>query len=127
MRKYQRPIDVREVMSAILCTTGPVSTCTSVKSTKMSLHWLPSKQYIEAATNLENLGFGRLVAVDPKHTQVFIKKQPIEVEDALLANPDLGTVETYATRYHKPTAKAIGFQLRAKLVMKKLVSQKHFE
>ena len=122
----QNPIELRDVMKAILLTTGPVSTLASVKSTKMALHWLPLEQYMEAAEALEEANFGRLVTVTANHNKVFIKRDPKDVVQALSENPDLCTPEMFATRYSKPSAKAVAFHLRAKLVTMKLLSQKHF-
>lgn len=116
--------EVPEIMSAILKTAGPVSTLESVKSTSRSLHLLPATTFLEAASQLETANLGRLIKVTNK--KVFIKRLPTEVHEVLGGNPDLCTADVYATRYAKPTAKAIGLTMRAKLVQMKLVSKNCF-
>ncbi len=128
--KKQVPVfNIRDIMSAILKTAGPVSTTDAVRYTKMSLHQITGKDFDEAAAQLEARNLGTVVTVRnerSKGNNVFIKKLPSEIEATLQAYPDLCTPEVYATRFEKLAPKAIKFSLRAKLVAMKLVSQNHF-
>ena len=111
-------------------TSGPVSTPKAVKSTKLHLHLSTTQQFIEAAKELQKANFGSLISVGSSNNgqtlYVFVKKPPVEVEEALSANPDLCDNTVYAARYMKSPPKAIGFTLRAKLIAMRLVSQNHF-
>ena len=110
-------------MSAILLTTGPVATRESVKNTRRSLHYLNPSRFLEAACELENLSLGAVIS---NLNNVFVKKSPPEAQQVLGANPHLCSVENYTARYNKPPSKAIGLQLKAKLVKMKLVPKKIF-
>lgn len=125
----RQSIGMQDIMTAILQTKGPVATLMAVKSAKMSIRSMGVKDFIEASTALENLNFGRVVGVGQGHRgkqYVFLKRAPQEAAEALGANPELCSQDVYAARYAKSSSKAIGFQLRAKLVAMKLVSQDHF-
>ena len=116
-------------MSAILLTAGPVSTSEAVKNTSRRLHYLKSTRFFEAATELQNINLGTLVSLSQQRGvghKVFVKKSPEEADQVLGANPQLCSVENYTARYRKPPSKAIGLQLKAKLVAMKLVPKKIF-
>ena len=115
-------------MKAILETTGPVAIPKSVKAVKMSLNILTTKQFLEAAEELEKKNFGKLlkISMGSRVLNIFIKKPPAEIEHVLRSNPEWCTFDVYAARYAKASSKAIGLQLRAKLVSMKLVSKKCF-
>ena len=120
--------DLRDIMEAILKTPGPVSTPKASKATKMSLNYMTTEQFAEAAKELQKEQFGTFMSFPERGRPVliFLKKPPMEVEDCLRFNPGLCTAEMYSARYAKGSSKAIGFQLRSKLVAKKLVSADHF-
>ena len=117
-------------MRAILETTGPVATPRGVKAVKASMNILTTKQFNEAAEELERMYLGKFMKFSAesrgKPTVVFIKKPPDEVEANLRTNPQLCSFDMYATRYARGSSKAIGLQLRAKLVAMKLVSKNCF-
>ncbi len=117
---------VKEVAEAILMTAGPVSTPVAVKSTRNQLHYSTTEQFIQAAKELEKARFGTYYKSiynnkGKNPVRIFLKRPPSDVEQLLVANPEI-----YAMRYAKASPKAIGFQLRAKLVELNLVSQDHF-
>ena len=113
---------------AILTTAGPVSTYRAVQYTRKNLHCIFRQQFVKAATELHKSNLGELVKLDGKgcRTNVFIKKPPDEVREALYPYADLCTVETYKKRYQLPASKSISFSLRTKLVAAQLVSEKLF-
>ena len=119
-----------EIMKAILETTGPVTTPRAFKSVKRSMAKVTSKMFLEAAAELEKNNFGKLrkILTTPsgQPAVVFIKKPPSEMEEILRSSPTLCTFELYAERYAKVPSKAIGLQLRAKLVAMNLVPKKCF-
>ena len=130
--QQEQTYEIRDIMRALLLTTGPVSTLKAVKSTRMSLLRLPMRAFLDAADKLEKLNLGTLVSLPSSRGKigrpsiVLVKKLPREAAQALGANPDLCSLDEYVSRYDKPTAKAIGLALRAKIVAKKLVAQSHF-
>ena len=115
-------------MEAILKTPGPVSTPKAAKATKKSLNYMTTEQYIEAVKELDRQQFGTFMTFGKKGKPrvIFLKKPPAEIAELLRQNPDLCSVDTYASRYAKGPSKAIGLQLRSKLVAMKLVSEKQF-
>ena len=116
-------------MQAILGTTGPVATPIAVKAVR-AVHSSTTKQFIEAAEELERVNLGKLMKFSAesrgKPTVVFIKKPPSDVEEILRTNPQWCSFDLYSARYAKGSSKAIGLQLRAKLVAMKLVSKNCF-
>lgn len=117
------------IMKAVLETAGPVATPQSLKSVKRSMHLVTTKQFMEAAEELEKNNFGKLIKIAMgsrgKPAVVFIKKPPSEME-ILRTNTEWCTFDVYAARYKKVASKTIGLQLRAKLVSMKLVSKQCF-
>ena len=116
-------------MSAILLSAGPVSTSEAMKYTSRRLHDLKAMRFSEAATELQNINLGTLVSISQtkgRVNKVFVKKSPEEAEQVLGANPHLCSVDNYTARYNKPPSKAIGLQLKAKLVAMKIVPKKIF-
>ena len=111
-------------MKAILETTGPVATRGAVKAVKMSMNVVTAQLFLEAAKELEKNNFGKLFKISK--IDVFIKKPPSEVKDMLRTNPEWCRYDIYAAQYAKGSSKAIGLQLRAKLVSMKLVSKNCF-
>lgn len=92
------------------------------------MHLVSSKQFVEAAEELEKCNLGQLLkmSMGSRMLNIFIKKPPSDIEAILRSNPHLCIFEIYAARYRKPPSKAIGLQLRAKLVALKLVSKNCF-
>lgn len=126
---HQQPVGIKEIMTAILQTSGPISTTESVKNSSRAFRNLKLGQFLEASTDLERLNVGVLVSVSitkghGSASKVFIKKPPEEAEMFLTANAHLCPPDVYATKYVKLPSKAIGLQLRAKLVAMKLVAKK---
>ena len=121
-------ISQTDIMKAILETTGPVTTALSLKAVKRSMHLVSSKQFVEAAEELEKCNCGQLLkmSMGSRVLNIFIKRPPPDIESILRSNPHLGIFEIYAARYGKAPSKAIGLQLRAKLVALKLVSKNCF-
>ena len=120
-----------DIMKAILETAGPVATPRAVKAVKSSMHLVTTQQFWEAAGELEKNNFGKLRKIRLAGSRgppavVFIKKSPSLVEEMLRRNPEWCTFDVYAARYAKGSSKAIGLQLRAKLVSMKLVSENCF-
>ena len=118
-------------MKAILETTGPVANLGAVKAVKRSMNVVTTNQFFEAAEELEKYNFGKLIKVSAetkgaKTVFVFLKKPPSEMEEVLRSNPHWCAFDVYAARYAKPSSKAIGLLLRAKLVSMKLVSKNCF-
>ena len=114
-------------MSAILLTKGPISTLTSVRRNWDYVRGMCNADFINAASELQNMGLGTLTNADPANKLqqlVFIKKEPDEVAYILIVNPDLCQVDKYRNRYHQPPSKTISLVLKAKLVTQKLVSEK---
>ena len=114
---------------AILTTAGPVSTYKAVQYTRKSLHCMKGVQFTDAASELQqsNLGlFVKLQSGSGSASNVFIKKPPDEVEEALLPYIDLCNLDKYRERYHMPASKSISFTLRTRLVAAKLVSERLF-
>ena len=122
-------ISQTDIMKAILETTGPVATPLALKAVKRSMRLVSSKQFVEAAEKLEKCNFGKLMKISMGlrglPAVVFIKKPPSEME-ILRTNPEWCTFDVYTARYAKAPSKAVGLQLRAKLVSMKLVSKKCF-
>ena len=90
---------------------------------------MTTKQFLEAAQELEKYNLGRLMSLkiaSQVNQDVFIKRPPDEVKEALSMNPALCTADVYAARYAKGSSKSIGLQLRAKLVSMRLVPKNCF-
>ena len=123
-------ISQTDIKQAILGTTGPVATPKAVKAVKAKLNILTTKQFMEAAEELERMNLGKLMKFSAesrgKPTVLFIKKPPSDVEEILRMNPQWCSFDVYSARYAKGSSKAIGLQLRAKLVAMKLVSKNCF-
>ena len=121
------PVTVRSRMAAILLTAGPVSTSRAV-----NVNWkfllITSRQFKEAAIELEKLGFGSVVTLGTRGRaqDVFVKKQPSEVELVVESNLDLCSHDVYNARFNCRPSKVIGWNVRAALVAKGLVSKKQF-
>ena len=117
-----------EIMKAILESSGPVTTPRAFKSVKRTMAKVTTKMFMEAAAELEKNNFGKLRKIltvpSGQPAVVFIKKPPCEMEEAMRSNPKLCTFEMYAAKYAKAPSKAIGLQLRAKLVATNLVPKK---
>ena len=84
-------------MMAILTTAGPVSTYRAVQYTRKSLHCIFRQQFVKAATELHKNNLGALVKLDGKgcRTNVFIKKPPDEVGEALYPYIDLDVMQKH--------------------------------
>ena len=116
-------------MAALMQTLGPVSTNKSISCNWRFLRSLTAKQFETAATELNRLGLGKMVTINPgrgQHQLVFVKNRPEEVQEVLEANPDLCRYDVYAARFRKQSPKTIGLKVRFKLVEMGLVSQKQF-
>ncbi len=115
-------------MAAILQTAGPASTYQAINSNWKHLN-INSHHFEEAATHLQEMGFGTYVTTRNYFTRgsppirVFIKKDPIDVQTALAANLDLCTPEIYQDRFYRRPTKVISRNVRAFLVSKGLVSK----
>ena len=117
-------------MRAVLETTGPVASRGAVRVVKKSMNNVTIKQFMKAAEELEKYNFGKLfkLSMGPrgKPAVVFIKKPPSEIQEVLRRYPGWCSFDVYAARYAKGSSKAVGLQLRAKLVSMKLVSKNCF-
>ena len=117
----------RTCMMAVLQTAGPASTHVAIRSNWRFLRAATIKQFLGAATELEKLGFGRVVQLTGRLTQkIFLKKSPDEVQELLAANPDLCSPDIHRERYQCQATKKIGWQIRAQLISMRLVSEKQF-
>ena len=93
---------------------------------------ISAEGFKEAAVELEQMGFGTFITANVASvrrgsaSKIFLKKNPEDVQEALLANPDLCTPELYETQFRLPASKNIGWHIRSFLVSKGLVSKKMF-
>ena len=101
-------------MAAVLQTAGPVTIHRVLARNWKFLNMLTAKQYLMAATELEGMGLGCVVAL--KGSQVFIKKPPGEVEHILAMNSDLCDFEYYKFRFWKPVSKYVSQMMQDNLV-----------
>ena len=119
----------RTIMTAILQTLGPVSTCKCVRCNWRCLRSTTVQQFLAAATELHKLGFGNIVALSGGNNrlqQVFIKSKPEETWQALESNPGLCGADVYKERFHKASSKKIGWDVRVKLIEMGLVAKDKF-
>lgn len=118
----------RNIMAAVLQSAGKVVKHKMLVSNWKFLNMLTSKQFVTAASDLQEIGLGSLITLptSSRPSQVFIKKLPQEVAPVLEENPDLCTVEYYAVRFNLPTSKYVTQQMREKLVSMGLVPYEWF-
>ena len=92
------------LMSAILLTRGPVSTCGAVhRYGPVSVRRLKTPHFIEAARELEAANLGKLVSITSSNGRsmfVFIKKHPDEMHEPLIGNEDLCGHLTYEQNFN---------------------------
>ena len=119
----------RNIMAAILQTAGKIVKHKMLVSNWKFLNMLTAKQFLTAASDLQEIGLGSLASLQTvgRPTIVFIKKVPSEAEEVLDSNPDLCTVRYYATRFSMPNSKYISVTLQDKLVASGLVPAAWFE
>lgn len=101
------------IMTAILQTLGPVATCRTIRANWKFLKSATRQQFLSAAKELERLGYGAVVNLSQN---VFIKKPPHEVREALHANPEICEEDLYAIRYIKAPSKVVSEHLRLQLI-----------
>ncbi len=117
-------------MAAILQTSGPISTCQTVRTTWRFAARTTAVQYQAAAVELEKLNLGKFVTIfitAGRASKVFIKKPPQESAHVLVTRPDLCDPSLYARKFERPSPKTINAKVKAKLVELGLVEQKYFE
>ena len=99
------------VMTAILLTTGPVSSRRMVSKNRLTLRKLKREDFRAACKSLQELGFGYMttdmVMLDKDlERQIFVKFKPDNVAKLLEANEDLCvTSAEYMDRYYQPSSK----------------------
>lgn len=99
---------LRNIMSGILLTPGPISTRKAVKSLSSVFNLSVTKTKFEAAAkNLVTANLGtNLSDLGSKHSfTIFLKKKPDEIREFLQLpeNADLCSIEEYIERYHLKT------------------------
>lgn len=114
----------RNIMAAILQTTGPVTLHRVLARNWKFLNMLTVKQYLTAASSLEGLGLGSLTMQKGSH--VFLKKSPEESQAILEVNPDLCNPEYYKVRFFQPVSKYVPQDMQDSLVQYSLVPQHYF-
>ncbi|XP_072016043.1 uncharacterized protein [Amphiura filiformis] len=105
---------VKELMSAILLSKGPVVTPSAIqKNGPHYLRHVSKKQFMNAATKLHQMNLGILVNLT---SAVFVKKTPVEAKLMEEHYKDLCTMDQYIDRYFQPLPRIISSFLREKLV-----------
>ena len=117
----------RDVMAAILLIKGPVVTDKAIKRYGPAfLRHSTVKQFIRAATSLQDAGLGFLMKL-PRGTEVFVKKFPNEVQQVLNANPDLCAWEDYSSRFFLQPPGCITPAFCQKLIDLGVATRQHFQ
>ena len=114
-------------MSAILNIVGPVVAHRTVARNFKFLSMLTVKQFMMAATQLEDMKLGYLIDVMGRTSQVFIKASPDEAQPILDADPELCTPVRYRCQYSKPISKSITVTERRQLLNLGLVPEEYFK
>ena len=116
-------------MSAILNIVGPVVAHRTVARNFKFLSMLTVKQFMMAATQLEDMQLGYLVDVSGqgRASHVFIKKSPDEAQLVLETDPELCAPDRYRSQYNKPISKSISISQRQKLLKMGLVPEKYLK
>ncbi len=114
---------LKNIQSAILQTTGAVTTCKVIITNNRFLHNtnFSVERFLEAANSLQSLGLGKVVTVGKLSLKAFIKKPPSEVADILNENFDLCSPEYYEERYNQPLSRTVSLSVRHQLMTAKLV------
>ncbi len=119
-------------MSVILLTKGPVCTVAAIhQNGPVVVRKIVKSQFLRAASLLDTANLGFLVQVTlgfKKNSvhDVFIKKEPSEVKEALEENKDLCSFEEYTARFYMPAPAIIRPALRDELIHRQLVKKEHF-
>ncbi len=130
MRRQRRDdtITLRDIMSAILLTRGPVATHYAVVRYGPGYLRSVSKAYYDiAAQRLQEAKLGYIVNLSSPRTDVFVKKSPFEIQDALRENPDLVKIEEYVLRFNSPAQACITLNMRRKLLQLGIVGEGQFK
>ena len=121
-------ITLRDIMSAILLTRGPVATHYAVVRYGPGYLRSVSKAYYDlAAQRLQEAKLGYIVNMTSPRTDVFVKKLPEEAQELLHANHDLAKIEEYALRYNSPAQACITLNMRRKLLQLGIVGEGQFK
>ena len=119
-------------MSVILLTKGPISSYNAIhQNGPVPVRKLVKSQFLRAASALEAANLGHVVQVMlgfKNHVQdIFIKRLPEEITEALKENGDLCNIGDYTARFYMPTPKCIHQRLRDELVLQGHVKEEHFD
>ncbi len=116
---------IRDIMSAILLTAGPVTSNVSFsRRGPMSLRSISKEQFQTAANMLQaaHLGTAIFVMQSTRGSVVFVKKPPDEAREAIEANCDIIMMDKYAARYYQQIPTCITVKIREHLISKGLLT-----
>ncbi|XP_072016034.1 uncharacterized protein [Amphiura filiformis] len=123
-------ITTRTLMSVILRIKGPVCTYQAVHTNgPLAVRHCVKSQFLRAASALQASNLGALVKVHGKGNRVsdvFIKKLPVEIKEALERNLDLCGWNEYCARFRMPTPAVVNQRLRDELVQQQFVRPEYF-
>lgn len=119
-------------MSAILLIKGPVCTKTCISQYgPPAMRGINITQFLNAAQALQEANLGSLITFPSGFMKlkkdVFIKKAPSEIGDALLgANLVAMDMNRYKTRFNMPAPTSVNQTLRDELIAGGFVKQEYF-
>ncbi|XP_072016037.1 uncharacterized protein [Amphiura filiformis] len=130
LRQKNAVITSKTIMSVILLMKGPVCTNTALHSTApAAVRNVGKRQFLGAASALEELNLGKLVKVKPENRRpidVFVKKEPSEIVTDLENNMDLCSMEEYIGRFFMSTPACVEKDIRDELVKQRHVKEEFF-
>ncbi len=135
-RLMGKQLNNRDIMSAILQTTGPVATHFTVLTASpnfiLGSTYITKEQFVAAASALQDLNLGSLVTVRHIHgrpSMNFVKKPPDEIKEQLEleANADLCSPSLYEEKFKAATPACVPQGTRDKLISLGLVSKEDFK
>ncbi|XP_072015856.1 uncharacterized protein [Amphiura filiformis] len=127
-QRRDETVTLRDIMSAILLTRGPVATHYAVVRYGPGYLRSVSKAYYDIAQQrLQEAKLGYIVNLSSPRTDVFVKKLPYEIQDGLRENPDLAKIEEYVLRFNSPAQACITLNMRRKLLQLGIVGEGQFK
>ena len=121
-------ITLRDIMSAILLTRGPVSTHYAVVRYGPGYLRSVSKAYYDlAAQRLQEAKLGYICNLTSPRTDVFVKKLPYQIQELLRDNQGIVKLEEYLLRFNAPAQGCITHNMRKKLVEIGVVAARLFK
>ena len=117
---------IRNIMSAILLTAGPVTSNVSFQRRAPTSLRQTSKDLFHAAANmLQAAHFGIAIRMmnSSRPSVAFVKNPPQAVAQTISENRDLITMDRYTERYYVRTPTCVTIKMREKLLTMGLLTQ----